>query len=265
MSPKQAISLLVLMGASAAVWVPQFMGSQDEVPADMSVSPDPGALVESSLETMPTGEPSEFQGGTDLGSVPSLEQSLPGISQLITEGEEIASSATSDTLDMEALLGSLQAFRPEGVVTPAPSEGGTDTEAVPSMAGLFEVKLVMAENPLTAIIFAKSGARAIMGGRILEEGAELSTNVSIDRIEKRAVWLSSAAGPMEMTLPTLRSGPAPRSESVEEVIEWKNAEEAADPRSTRIPDQQVVPGAPDAQAPAVPSELSGQSVQGAGL
>lgn len=265
MSPKQAVSLLVLMGASAAVWVPQFTGTSDEVPADMSVSPDPGALMESSLETMPGGEPSGSQGMADTGPTLTLEQSLTGIPQLIAEGEGVASSATSSALDMEALLGSLQAFRPEGVVAPASSAEGAETEAVPTGAGLFEVKLAIAENPLTAILFAESGARAVMGGRVLEEGAELSPGVSIDRIEKRAVWLHSAAGPMEVSLPALRSRPAAQK-SVDEVLEWQNAEEAADPGGAQGADQPAgIPGGPEAQGSAAPPELNVQSVLGAGL
>ena len=226
MSPKKAISMLVLMGASAAVWVPQILdstgGLDQSTPVEIELA-EPGLLESGEYEDDASesfsGAPLALE-GTDGSSASGAGSA--GLSKLVADsglGVEVDQG-------LSTLLGSMRSFRPEGQIIPD-TNNSEGQEASNSRLGLFEVKLAIADNPLTAILIHPKRSRAVMGARVVGVGDEISAGLTVHRIEADGVWLDTDVGLMQVSLPAVRARAASAGEGREEVEVWKNAEEAA--------------------------------------
>ncbi|MFT7677637.1 MAG: hypothetical protein ACI8QC_001619 [Planctomycetota bacterium] len=199
MPSKQALILTLLLGGSAAVWVPQIrarMSSaspfEQSVPAGLGI-PDASAL---SVTEVPLEESSDELSEVDLEEPGTeLDQHKQGESSTSTAG-------------LEALLGSMRSFRPELAVTlepevgVEPSEPLVDTVLPRSMlrSGLEDL---LEPYPLTAILHAPTGKRVVMGARVFSEGDSPEPGAVIERIEARAVWFKYGGTSLRVVLPAL--------------------------------------------------------------
>ena len=226
MSVKKTISMLVLVGASAAVWAPQLLESKastvdQSAPVDLDLGDsDVFALddsVEQSIDPSVAGSVAEQVSGEHGTSHSSA------IKALVAESGDTAKVDQ----DLSSLLGSMRSFRPEGpaIQEDLPKDQGPANEA---SLGLFEAKLVIDENPLTAILVHPSESRAIMGSRVLREGDMISPGLAVERIEAGRVWVRSDAGLMEVSLPAVRARALP--------VEDVNGEIESDPASAGAPE-----------------------------